>query len=152
MSFPVYNYYKSFSIYQGFRDFIKEEILSGNNNQYYCQKCKYFRDLKLTKKIFYTPPYLIIKIDYGKNKKYKPIKIEFGEVIDLSTFIDINCKKRTYELKAVISIEQSGNMDHYIAYCKDNHGLWHEFNDSIHKNCDFMNVKTNPYLLFFKNI
>ena len=154
LCFPAYKYHnKVFNIYKGFKDFIEEEIMSGDN-QCYCQNCQNLRDAKVTTKIFYSPPYLVINFDYGKNKKYKPSKVEFGEVIDLTTFTDIKCSKKTYELVSVVShIGESGNMGHYIAYCKDSHGLWHEFNDSVHSNCSFQNVNSNsPYLIIYKNI
>ena len=115
LSFPAYKYHnKNFNLYQGFKDFIEEEIMSGDN-QCYCQNCKDLRDAKVTQKIFVTPPYLIINFDYGKNKKYKPLKVDFGIQIDLTNFTDEKCKGRSYELIAVSShIGESGNTGHYI--------------------------------------
>ena len=125
--------------------------MSGDN-QCYCQNCKDLRDAKVTKKIFCTPPYLIINIDYGKNNKYKPLKVDYGELIDLTNFTDEKCKERLYELKAVISlIKESGNKSKYITYCKDNLNLWHVFNDSLLSDCEFKDVTNNsPQLLIYK--
>ena len=153
LSFPTFKYDEGeFNIYQGFKDFIKEENMKGDN-QCYCQNCKGLRDAKITSVIFYPPPYLIINFDYGKGKKYKPKKIVFGEIIDLSGFTDEKCKTNNYELIAVSThIGPSGNSGHYIAYCKNiEEKKWHYFNDSNHKICDFKEVNSNsPYLLIFK--
>ena len=93
-------------------------------------------------------------MDYGKNKKYKPLKIQFGEKIDLEGFTDKICQKKTYELIAVSShIGRSGSSGHYIAYCKDYENKWHEFNDSYHSECKFNIVNSNsPYVLIFRRI
>ena len=59
-----------------------------------------------------------------------------------------------YELKAVSShIGESGDMGHYVAYCKDDYNIWHLFNDSIHNECQFSDVKSNsPYILIYKRM
>ena len=156
LSFPAYNYQgKQMNIYQGFKDFIKEEKMQGDN-QCYCQKCKGLRDAKVNSFIFFTPPYLIINFDYGKDKKYKPSKVEFGEVIELEGFTDEKCTQKEYELIGVSShIGKSGSSGHYIAYCKDTNkgekGEWHEFNDSSHRKCQFNEVNSNsPYFLVYR--
>ena len=70
LSFPAFNYHnKKYNIYQGLKEYIKPEIMKGDN-QCYCQNCKGLRDAEVTSKLFYTPPYLIINIDYGKDKIY----------------------------------------------------------------------------------
>ena len=122
------------------------------DNQCYCQNCKGLRDATVKSIIHFTPPYLIINIDYGKNKKYEPSKVEFGEIIDLSGFISSNCTKKLYELVAVSThIGSSGSSGHYIAYCKDKNDEWHKFDDSSHNKCKFDEVNSySPYLLIFK--
>ena len=152
LSFPAYNFQgQVFNIYKGFIEFIKPEKMIGDN-KCYCQYCKDLKDALVSSIIYYTPPYLIINIDYGKDKKYKPNKIEFGEFIDLTNFTDKSCNERTYKLIAVSThIGSSGNYGHYIAYCKDQHNFWHKFNDSSHNLCKFEEVNSNsPYLLIFK--
>ena len=154
LSFPTFNYKnKLFNIYQGFKEFIKKERMIGDN-QCYCQKCKELKDAEVNSIIYYTPPYLIINIDYGKDKKYNPNKILFGGIIDLTGFIDSQCTEKTYELIAICThIGRSGNSGHYITYCKDNNNKWHKFNDSYHSICNFEEVNSNsPYLLLFKRI
>ena len=68
------------NVYQGFKDFVTEEDMKGDN-QWYCKKCKGLRNSKWKSKIFFAPPNLIINFDYGKDKKFKPPKVEFREVI-----------------------------------------------------------------------
>ena len=153
LSFPAYNYQgKIMNVYQGFKDFIKDEDMKGDN-QCYCQKCKGLRDAKTKSIIFFTPPYLIINFDYGKDKKFKPSKVDFGEMIELKGFTDEKCTQKDYELIAVSShIGISGRSGHYIAYCKDtNKNEWFEFNDSSHSKCKFSEVNSNsPYFLVYK--
>ena len=155
LSFPAYNYQgKIMNIYQGFKDFVKEENMKGDN-QCYCQKCKGLRDSKWKSIIYFTPPYLIINIDYEKDKKYRPSKVEFREEIDLQGFTDKNCIIKDYELIAVSShIGSSGRFGHYIAYCKDtNKNEWYEFNDSSYNKTKFNAVNYySPYFLIYKRI
>ena len=142
---------KYFNLYQGFKEFIKPENLKGDN-QYYCQNCKGLKDAKVFSKIYFTPPYLIINIDYGKDKKYKPNKVNFPSVLNIVDFVDEQCKEFTYELIAVSThIGESGNSGHYISYCKHPTGIWYKFNDSDVKEINFEELKDNsPYLLIYK--
>ena len=153
LSFPTFNFKdKDFNIYQGFKEFVKPEKMIGDN-QCYCQKCKGLRDAKVTSKIYETPPYLIINFDYGKDKKYKPKKVNFGQKINILDFID---KERPiikeYELISVSThIGISGNSGHYIAYCKNSNDKWYKFNDSSVKESNSDDVYSNsPYLLIYK--
>ena len=152
LSFPLYDYQgKIFNIYSGFKDYTKEEYMSGDN-KCYCQSCKDLKEAKVSSKIFYTPPYLIINFDYGKGKKYIPNEITFGDSIDLTGFTTENCSERTYKLVAVSThIGRSGNTGHYIAFCKDDKNNWHKFNDSLHEECSFEQIYGySPYLLIYK--
>ena len=154
LSFPSFNFdKKDFNIYQGLKEYIKPETMKGDN-QCYCQKCKGLRNAKVTSKLFYIPPYLIINIDYGKDKIYKPKKVEFGEIIDLKDFTEQN-DEALYELIGISThIGRSGNSGHYIAYCKNiNNNKWYKFNDSIVEECKFTEVNSNsPYLLLFQKL
>ena len=153
LSFPLYNYQKGkFNFYSGLKDYIRPELLSGDN-QFFCQYCRCLRDADIYSKIFYTSPYLIINLDYGKGKKYNPNEIDFGSVIYLTKeFLDKEINEATYELMAVTThLGHSGNSGHYIAFCKDHQNNWHKFNDSTHSICTFEETKSNsPYLLLFK--
>ena len=101
LSFPTFDYVKKpFNLYNGLKDYTKEETMKGDN-QCYCQKCRGLRDAKVKSLLFYTPPYLLINFDYGKNKKFSPLKVEFGEIIDLAGFTEVNCTEKTYSLIGV---------------------------------------------------
>ena len=155
LSISAFNFdNKYFNIYQGLKEFIRPEIMKGDN-QFYCRKCKGLRDPIVTSKIFYTPPYLIINIDYGKDFKYKPKKVEIGAVIHLIDFTEEECEEKAYELIAISThIGSSGNSGHYISYCKNiSNNKWYKFNDSLVNECNFSEVNSNsPYLLIFKRI
>ena len=154
LSFPLSNYNgKFYNIYQGFKEFIKEDLFSGNN-QCYCQYCKTLKDAKVMSKLYYTPPYLLINLDYGKNKRFIPKSIDFGEIIEINDFCEENYKKNDYELIAVSThLGASGIYGHYKSFCKDQNKTWHEFNDSRHSISSINEVKRDsPYLLLYKKI
>ena len=157
ITFPLYNHInksKKYNIYKGFQDFIKTERMTGNN-QCYCQNCKVLRDCEVGSLIYLTPPYLIINLDYGKDKRYNPIGFEFGEILDLSGFTEKICTERLYKLVAVSThIGQSGASGHYIAYCKNRQtGLWYNFNDSYVRQCNKDEIYNgSPYLLLYEQI
>ena len=153
LSFPTFEYKKGyFNLYRGFKDFIKTEKMSGDN-QCYCQYCKGLRDSLVKTKIFIPPLYLLINIDYGKNKKFLPSSINFGSSIDIKDFIDKNYKGCTqYKLISVTThIGQSGNGGHYISYCRDSKDKWYEFNDSsVYESSSNEIYNYTPYLLIYK--
>ena len=155
LSFPLYHFAnKKFNLYLGLKEYIQPEILNGDN-QFFCQICNNLRDAKVVSQICYTSPYLIINLDYGKNKKYIPIEIDFGSIICMTKeFLIKNIREVNYDLVAVCThMGSSGIGGHYIAYCKDpiKESLWHKFNDASHSLCSFEETKKNsPYLLIFK--
>ena len=159
LSFPTFNFKDNdFNIYKGFKEFIKPEKMTGDN-KCYCQKCKGLRDAKVTTKIYFAPPYLIINIDYGKNKKYKPKNVYFGGIIDIKDFVDNYNNEEfppsvQYKLIAVSThIGRSGSSGHYITYCQNNKNQWYEFNDSSVTETIFEEVNSNsPYLLIYKKL
>ena len=125
------------------------------DNKCYCKNCKGLEDAKVSSTIYYTPPYLIINLDYGKDKKYCPTNVDFGEIIDIKGFTDLQCANKTYSLIGVSThIGSSGNSGHYIAYCKDlSHEKWYQFNDSRCSPCQIKDVyEYSPYLLVYKRI
>jgi ubiquitin C-terminal hydrolase len=156
LSFSTFNYKDDrFNIYQGFKEFIKPQLMSAED-KCYCQNCKGLRDMKITNKIYSAPPYLIIHLDYGENKKYEPKEVCFGGLIDITGFVDESYKNPSinYKLIAVCShigkSEKSGN---YITYCQTNEDKWYEFNDSSVTETKFDKLHSNsPYILIYKKI
>ena len=156
LSFPTFNFKdKTFNLYQGFKEFIKPEMMSGDN-KCYCQKCKGLRDAQVSTKIYSSPPYLIIDIDHGKNKKYKPKKINFGGFIDIKEFADENNKMPSIQYKLIVvctNIGRPGSSGHYITYCQNNENKWYEFNDSSVAETKFEEVNSNsPFILIYKKL
>ena len=155
LSFPLYKYKGTkFNIYKGLKDYTEVELLKGDN-KFYCQICGGLREAKVRSGIFYPPQYLLINFDYGKDKIYNPININFGSTIYISQeFLVSGLKTANYDLVAVSShIGTSGRAGHYIAFCKDSQNNWHKFNDSSHSICSFNETKNySPYLLIYKKI
>ena len=158
LSFPLYEFKskKHFNLYQGFKNFIKTEHMRGDN-QCFCQKCQKLTDSDVRTKIYYTPPYLIINLDYGKNKKYNPGEINFGISLDLTGFTDEVCTKKSYQLVAISShMGSSGVGGHYIAYCRnpfqrEDDDIWYVFNDSSVRKVKFEDKNCHsPYFLIFR--
>ena len=154
LTFPLYSYTKRFNIYNGLKDYTKKEILKGDN-KFYCQKCRGLREAEVKSGIYYPPQYLLLNFDYGKDKKYNPIRIDFGATIYITKeFLNSYIEEANYELVAVSShIGSSGRSGHYIAFCKDPNNIWHKFNDSSHDICKFEDTYNySPYLLIYKKI
>ena len=156
ISFGMFDYKgKVFNIYNGFEDNEKPQELKGDN-KFYCNSCKDLCEALFTCKIIQPPNKLLINIDYGKNKKFKPSKIEFDEVIDITKFINFNFMTRIkYRIICVCThLGQSGSYGHYIAFCRHRlTGQWYEFNDSSCNECNAKEIYTgSPYLLLYERI
>ena len=146
---------KIFNIYDGFIDNEKEQLLTGDN-QFYCNVCRKLCDAKIVCQIIQPPNKLLINIDYGKNKRFQPSKIEFDEIINITKYVHFDFG---YELKYRIvgvctHLGYSGIFGHYIAYCRHRlNGSWYEFNDSYSKECNGSEIyRGSPYLLLYEKI
>ena len=153
LDFPLKKYDgKKFQIFRGLKDNVSEEILTGNN-QFYCQFCRCSRDAKMFSKIYYPSPYLLINLDYGKNKKYNPKTIDFGAIICLDhVFLDNNIPDVNYELIAVSThLGGFGNSGNYITYCKDisSENTWYKFNDSSVTLSSYEEAKKNILHIYY---
>ena len=158
LSFGVAKYDgKEFNIMNGFDDYIKIEKLTGDN-QYYCNYCKKLCDADIQSKIIFPPKYLLINIDYGKNKKFMPSSVKYSEEIDITKYINFDFKKQIkYRILGVCShLGVSGISGHYISFCKNKKtGKWYIFNDSIVSICNSISEIINygnPYLLLYEQI
>ena len=156
ISFGMCDYHrKKFNIYEGFADNEKEQLLTGDN-QFYCNVCRELCDAKISCKIIQPPNKLLINIDYGKNKRFQPSKIEFDEIINITKYVNFDFG---YELKYRIvgvctHLGYSGNYGHYIAYCRHRlTGQWYEYNDSSSHECKASEIYGgSPYLLLYEKI
>ena len=154
ISFEMSNYHnREFNIYDGFGDITGPERLFGTN-QYYCSTCKQFVDSEITTNIIQPPNKLLINIDYGINKAFKPSKVKFDEEIDITQYVSFNFGfPIKYRLIGVCThLGQSGWSGHYIAFCKNKEtGQWYKFNDSHVSSCEKKDICSgSPYLLIYE--
>ena len=156
ISFSTYKYRnKTFDIMDGFRDIEAVQPLKGNN-QYYCNICKKLVNAEITCKIIDLPKYLILNIDYGKNKINDVYRLNFDFEIDLKDYISFYFGQKTkYRLMAICThIGSSGPTGHYVAYCYNKkEDTWYNFNDSSCRPCSKNGLNYNsPYLLIYEMI
>ena len=158
LTFGVCKYnQKDFNLYNGFDDYIKIDKLTGDN-QYYCNYCKKLCDALIRTTLLIPPKYLLINIDYGKNKKYMPSSINYDEEIDISKYVNfVHGKSNKYNIIGICShLGDSGMYGHYVAYCKNkNNNKWYQFNDSFVSDTNFNYIKCTggtPYLLLYERI
>ena len=156
ISFGMYQYSgKTFNIYEGFKNNEKPQKLRGDN-QFYCSVCKQLCDADIVSKIIQPPNKLLINIDYGRNKKYKPSNIDFDEIIDITNFVNFNFGYLIkYRIICVCThLGYSGSYGHYIAFCRHrNERQWYKFNDSTFKKCSGDEIYGgSPYLLLYEKI
>ena len=145
---------KEFNIYNGFDDYTKIDKLTGDN-QYYCNNCKKLCDAEMFTKILIPPKHLLINIDYGKNKKFMPKSVKYGETIDITKYMSFDYGKPIkYKILGICShLGISGSSGHYIAYCRNKqNGKWYQFNDSFVTQCKLEEINNggNPYLLLYE--
>ena len=155
ISFGLFKYNnKTFNIMDGFRDNSMPSLLAGDN-QFFCGYCKQLKDAETTCTIFEPPNKLLINLDYGKNKKYKPSRIDFDEEIDITNFVNFDYKQKfKYRLLSVCThYGNSGSSGHYIAFCRNKDNRWYEFNDSSCSECSKNSIYGgSPYLLLYERI
>ena len=156
ISFGLYYYHeKKFNILNGFQDNANPTVLKGDN-KFLCNNCKKLQDAKTECKIFEPPLKLLINLDYGKNKKYQPSKIEFDEEIDITKFVEFDYKQKIrYRIIGVCThYGHSGSYGHYVAFCRNTQtNTWYEFNDSFCSECNKKEIyRGSPYLLLYERI
>jgi ubiquitin C-terminal hydrolase len=156
ISFGLSDYHRqSFNIYQGFKDNQKEAELKGDN-QFYCNHCRKLCNASLTCRIIQPPNKLLINLDYGKNKRYQPSRIDFDEIIDITELINFNfgCRIKYRIIGVCTHLGISGSFGHYIAYCRHREsGQWYNFNDSSCTKCNKSEIYGgSPYLLLYEKI
>jgi len=153
LDFPLINFQnRNFNLYQGFKCSCKLKFLKGKNG-FYCPNCKTIKDGKSQSRIYCAPLYLLINLDYGKNKKNKPNKIEFGGLIDINEFIDSDSKEESqYKLISVCSFLNNSNK--YEVFCNDiNNEIWYRFNNLGCSKSSFEELHSNcPCLLLYKKV
>lgn len=116
-----------------------EELNKKNNNQYYDENEKIYKDVKKKTTLVYSSKYLIIQLKrWNKNLRKNQRIIHFDLNKELSVN-NVDCKnvKRSIskEYKLVSIINHSGNIDggHYTCVIKNENGKWYDYNDGIVK-------------------
>jgi ubiquitin C-terminal hydrolase len=152
------------SIDESIREFIKEEILSGDN-QYFCDHCK--KKVDATKKmcIWEPPNILIVHLKRFKNDRYGSTKTSSKVIfptdnLDIQSYLsDLhNVKNTTYKLTSISEHRGTCNFGHYVAYCQNSiNNKWYEFNDDsvYHVPDDELAkeiVTKNAYILLYTRI
>ena len=121
----------------------------------FCNNCRQLYPAYNQSKIVYAPPSLIINLNRGRGLQFK-VNIQFGEMLNLRNYIFCSGSPYMYELVGIICHFGSNDMGgHFIAYCKNNFGQWHKFNDSFVTPISFDTImKDNgvPYVLFYSYI
>ena len=156
ISFSTYKYRnRTFDIINGFEDIESKQKLFGDN-KYYCNKCRKLANAEIYCKISDLPKYLILNIDYGKNKVNDVYQLNFSHEIDLKKYLSLYFGQKTkYKLVAICThIGSSGPCGHYIAYCLNKKtGNWYRFNDSSCRMVDKYQLNSDsPYLLIYEMI
>ena len=156
ISFSTYKYHNQiFEIKNGFADIESKQNLEGEN-KYYCNKCKKLVNAETYCKIIDFPNYLIINIDYGKDKKFGVKELEFEHEMDVKDFCSFYFGQRTkYKLVSICTHKgSSGPNGHYYAYCLNKKiDKWYIFDDTSCKECDKYELRRhNPYLLIYELI
>ena len=155
ISFGMFYYNKKkFNLIDGFKDNSRTGLLTGDN-KFFCQFCNKMQEAETSCKIFEPPKYLLINIDYGKNKKYQPSSIEFDDIIDITQFVAFDYKQKIkYKILGVCThYGYSGRFGHYVAFCRNRENKWYEFNDSSCSECSRSSInRGSPYLLLYERI
>ena len=123
-----------------------------DKNEFYCSKCQRDNIGKSITNIYMTNDYLIIILDYGKNKQLK-IKVIYDEYINIEEFIEKESHEYYELVGAVFHYGNSSSSGHYVSYCRNNiNNQFYLFNDTYVSESSFQDIlKDNyPYILFYK--
>ena len=129
----------------------KENIMSGDNAMY-CNYCKKIFQSSMSTVLYTAPEILIIILN-----RESDIKINFNYDLNIANYIEINNKSCQYELIGIVSKNNVGNKDDFIAYCKGYlNNKWMKFCDTLTepvKDIKSEVIDTSiPYLFFYKKI
>ena len=155
ISFGMFYYNKKkFQLIDGFKDNSTTTFFKGDNKNF-CHSCNQLQDAEAMNQIFEPPKYLLINIDYGKNKKNQPSSVEFDDIMDITQFVAYDYKQKIkYKILGVCThYGHSGRTGHYVAFCRNRENIWYKFNDSKCSECNRNDIKKgSPYLLLYERI
>lgn len=116
-------------------DFFKEEELNKeNDNQYYDDNDKTYKDVVKRTHLFHASKYLVLQLkrwNYNFKKNQRIIHHDPSSMLDLDRLYENNTSMPKYELFAIIN--HSGNVGggHYTSCIKNGNGKWYNYNDTM---------------------
>ncbi len=133
--------------------FSNEEMNECNNNQFYDDKEKVYKDVIKTQTLMNAPPYLIVQLKRWNMNMKKNLRIIQYDInmLDLNLFIQNDSPyKGKYKYQLLGIINHSGTMlgGHYFAYIRSFDGKWYEFNDTLVKEIPISKLITNKNYCF----
>lgn len=133
--------------------FSNEEMNECNNNQFYDDKEKVYKDVIKTQTLMNAPPYLIVQLKRWNMNMKKNLRIIQYDInmLDLNLFIQNDSPyKEKYKYQLFGIINHSGTMlgGHYFAYIRSFDGKWYEFNDTLVKEIPISKLITNKNYCF----
>lgn len=136
-------------------DFFKEEELSKeNDNQYYDDKDKTYKDVVKRTYLFHTSKYLVIQLkrwNYNFKKNQRIIHHDPSSMLDLDRLYEDSKSMPKYELFAIIN--HSGNVGggHYTSCVKNGNEKWYNYNDTMIKEIPMNKIVGNKnYCLVYR--
>lgn len=133
--------------------FSNEEMNECNNNQFYDDKEKVYKDVIKTQTLMNAPPYLIVQLKRWNMNMKKNLRIIQYDInmLDLNLFIQNDSPyKEKYKYQLFGIINHSGTMlgGHYFSYIRSFDGKWYEFNDTLVKEIPISKLITNKNYCF----
>lgn len=132
--------------------FQNEEMNEENNNQYYDDNDKSYKNVYMQQKIIHKPKILIIHLKRWNNNLRKNQRIIYFDLNTLNMDKYMSHEKNvTYNLFGIIN--HSGNIfgGHYHSFIKNDNNKWYLFNDTQVSEIKESMVKTNKnYVLFYR--
>ena len=136
------------------REYFKEETLDWSNK---CEKCKE-ANLLHVKKIKFNMMNDVVIFSLQRIDPYFSMKsdcnVSFSEYIDLKEFCDYDLYRENTKYRLFGTINHIGIIDygHYYAFIRIGE-IWYEFDDSIVKKTNYMNLKSKSVCaLFYEKI
>ncbi len=117
------------------KHFDDENMNKENNNQYYDDKEKKYKNVIKRTCIYYNPKYLIIQFkrwNYNLRKNQRIINYNI-EGLDINKYICLDLQSKlsgTYELCGIINHTGTIFGGHYFSYIKNINNNWYNFNDA----------------------
>jgi len=136
-------------------DFFKpEELNKKNDNQYFDDNDKTYKDVVKKTHLFHSSEYLIIQLkrwNFNLKKNQRIIHYDPINSLNISRLQENNKSDLKYELFAIIN--HSGNVGggHYTANIKNGNGKWYNYNDTMIKELPVNKIIGNKnYCLIYR--